>query len=420
MVLRNICQILMAVIGICYAYHFLYLILPHLKKPRPHKPEVLHKYAVLIAARNEEAVLPHLLDSILDQDYPRELIHVYVVADNCTDGTALAAARKGARVLIREDGARVGKGYALHALLEYIRERGELDSFDAFLVFDADNLLRPDYIRSINRTFCDGYGVFCGYRNSKNFGSNWLTSGYSLVFLHECVHMNRSRMVLGQSAVVTGTGFGFSRDVLEKAGGWNFFTLTEDTQFTYWCAANGIRIGYCHEAMLFDEQPTGFRQSWRQRTRWIQGSIQLAPKAGPGLLRGLFRGGWQSRSCYEFLTLSLWGYGTAAIVSLTNLILVFWTEGCLEGVLTFLESVLGAYPSLFLIGFLTLVTQWKHIHATAGKKLWSLLTFPLFMLSFVPIALAAPLQKFQWKPITHSVAVSARTLAEETQPAAEG
>lgn len=412
MLLRTICQFLMAVIGLCYAYHFLYLILPHIKRPRSHKPETLHRYAILIAARNEEAVLPHLLDSILAQDYPRELISTYVVADNCTDSTAVAAARKGARVFIRQNTERVGKGYALHDLLEFIKERKELDQFDAFLVFDADNLLRSDYIRSINRTFCDGFSVFCGYRNCKNFGSNWLTAGYGLVFLHECVHMNRSRMVLGQSAVVTGTGFGFSRGVLEKAGGWNFFTLTEDTQFTYWCAANGIRVGYCDNAMLYDEQPTSFRQSWRQRTRWIQGSIQLAPKAGPGLLKGFFKGGWQSRSCSEFLTLSLWGYGTAAIISAVNLASVFWSEGAQAGLMTFLESTVGAYGSLFLIGFLTLLTQWKHIRAKSFRKVLSLITFPIFMLSFVPIALAAPFQKFQWKPITHTVAVSSGSLSE--------
>lgn len=412
MLLRTICQVLMAVISLCYAYHFLYLILPHIKKPRPHKPEVLHKYAVLIAARNEEAVLPHLLDSILAQDYPQELISTYVVADNCNDSTAVAAARKGARVFIRQDRNRVGKGYALHDLLDFIKERKELDQFDGFLIFDADNLLRKDYIRAINRTFCDGYSVFCGYRNSKNFGSNWLTSGYSLVFLHDSVHMNRSRMVLGQSAVVTGTGFGFSREVLEKSGGWNFFTLTEDTQFTYWCAANGIRVGYCGDAMLYDEQPTSFRQSWHQRTRWIQGSIQLAPKAGPGLLKGLVKGGWQSRSCFEFLTLSLWGYGTAAVVSALNLASVFWTEGPQAGFMTFLESTLGAYGSLFLIGLLTLATQWKYIRASLPRKLISLFSFPVFLLSFVPIALLAPFQKFQWKPIAHTVAVSSKSLTE--------
>ncbi len=410
MVIRQICQILLAVLSICYAYHFLYLILPHLKKPKAHSTETLHRFAVLIAARNEETVLPHLLESIAAQDYPSELISVYVVADNCTDSTALAAAKQGAKVLIRYDSDRVGKGYALHDLLEHIQERGELESFDGFLIFDADNLLCPDYIRSINRTFSEGYQVFCGYRNCKNFGSNWLTSGYGLVFLHDCVHMNSARMALGSSAVVTGTGFGFSREVLKKAGGWNFFTLTEDTQFTYWCASNGIRIGYCRDAMLFDEQPTSFRQSWRQRTRWVQGSFQVAGKAGPGLWKGLFSGGWQSWSCFEFLTLSLWGYGTAALVSAVNLAAVFWTSGCAAGLQTFLSSTLGAYASLFLIGLVTLLSQWKHIRSGPLPKLLSLLTFPVFMLSFVPVALAAPFQKFQWKPITHSVAVSTRSL----------
>lgn len=405
MIVKTVCQTLLILLSVLYAYHFLYLLLPYLTKPRPHKAEIRNRYAILIAARNEEAVLPHLLDSIARQNYPKELLGTYVVADNCTDGTAHTALSKGARVLIRSSKDRIGKGYALHDLLNFIRDRGELDQYDGFLIFDADNLLHPDYIRSINRTYCDGYSVFCGYRNCKNFGDNWLTSGYGLIFLHECVHMNRSRMIIGNSAVVTGTGFGFSSEVLSKAGGWNFFTLTEDTQFTYWCAANNIRIGYCPEAMLYDEQPSSFRQSWRQRTRWIQGSFQLAPKAGPGLLKSAFRGGWQSRSCIEFLTLSFWGYGTTALVSVVKLCCVFWTDGILAGFLDLGMALLGAYSSLFVIGLITLVSQWKKIHAKCFKKIVSLFTFPVFMLSFLPIALAAPFQKFQWKPITHSVAI---------------
>ena len=50
-----------------------------------------HKYAVVIAARNEEKVIGNLLDSIAKQDYPKELITVFVVADNCTDKTAEVA-----------------------------------------------------------------------------------------------------------------------------------------------------------------------------------------------------------------------------------------------------------------------------------------------------------------------------------------
>ena len=155
-----------------YAYQPLYLFVPFWAKPHPHKPQKLHRYAVLIAARNEAAVLPQLLWSIRRQDYPQELITVYVVADNCTDATARVAAEQGAKVYERFDNQRVGKGYAIHDLLEQIRSSAEYPLYDAFLIFDADNLLETDYIRQINQTCSDGYDAFCGYRNSKNFGSN--------------------------------------------------------------------------------------------------------------------------------------------------------------------------------------------------------------------------------------------------------
>ena len=60
-------------------------------------------------------------------------------------------------------------------------------------------------------------------------------------------------MMLGTTCAVTGTGFGFTRALLERIDGWSFFTLTEDVEFDNWCAVNGVRIGFCREAMLYDE-----------------------------------------------------------------------------------------------------------------------------------------------------------------------
>lgn len=412
-VLRIISKALMILVSVCYGYHIFYLILPLLRKQHPRKGEKLHRYAILIAARNEELVLPHLLESIRSQDYPAHLLTTYVVADNCTDNTASAALEHGAKVFRRFSQDKIGKGYALHDLLEHIRNSGELDNFDAFLVFDADNLLMPDYVRMINQLRAAGYDAFCGYRNTKNFSTNWLTASYGLMFLHDCIHMNESRMALGSSCLVSGTGFGFTRRLLEKCGGWNFFTLTEDTQFSFWCAVHGIRIGYCREAMLFDEQPTTFRQSWRQRIRWVQGSFQLGIRYGGDLFRGIFKGGRWGYTCFEFLTLSLWGYGLAAISATLGLLHTFLASGWLAGLHAFGWSLLGAYQSLFIIGLLTLLTQWKQIRATTVQKLGSLVVFPVFMMSFVPIVLAAPFHKFIWKPIHHSVAISAESLVKK-------
>ena len=405
-VLRSISAVLMVLTSVCYLYQIVYLILPLIKKQRPHRSEKRHRYAILIAARNEEAVLPHLLDSIRAQDYPAELITTYVVADNCIDRTVEVARAGGARVYARYNRKEVGKGYALNFLLEQIEKNDGLDSYDAFLIFDADNLLLPDYVTQSNKICSDGYEAFCGYRNSKNFGTNWISQGYGLWYLHDSCHLNQSRMLIGTTCAVNGTGFGFTRRLLERMGGWKFFTLTEDIEFNTWCATQGVRIGYCRDAVVFDEQPEKFSQSWRQRTRWTQGGLQVSVRYAKDLLRGLFKGGWTSYASFETATLSLWGYGMGVICGGMTMLVTFLAEQWLGLGRAILLALAGTYSSMFAIGALTLITEWKRIRAATGQKIRSLFAFPLFMMTFVPIALTAVFRKFQWQPIAHTVAIS--------------
>ena len=401
---------LVALTTICYFYQIIYLLVPLILRDRPHGPAKRNRYAILIAARNEAAVLPHLLRSIAAQDYPAELIRTFVVADNCTDRTAALARAEGATVFERFNTHRIGKGYALNYLLSRMEETEGLDNFDAFLIFDADNLLEPSYVRQINRVCSDGYDAFCGYRNSKNFASNWLSAGYGLWYLHDSTHLNRSRMRLGTPCAVNGTGFGFTRELLHRTGGWNFFTLTEDIEFSTWCATRGVRIGYCHDAILYDEQPTSLAVSIRQRTRWVQGGLQVSVRYAGDLLRGLFRGGVITYASFETLTLSLWGYGMGILSAGSVLVLAYLTGRWLGLVHAILAALAGAYVSFFLVGALTLATEHRRIRGGLRGKLLALVGFPLFMLTYAPITLTAPFRKFQWQPIRHTVAIPAEEL----------
>lgn len=409
-VLRSLSYALAAITTVCYFYQIVYLILPLLKKQRPLESKERRRYAILIAARNEEAVLPHLLESIRRQDYPAELISTFVVADNCTDRTAEIAEQGGARVFRRFSKTQIGKGYALNFLLNRIDVTEGLDCFDAFLIFDADNLLMPDYVSQMNKVCSNGFDAFCGYRNSKNFGANWISQGYAVWYLHDSCHLNQSRMLLGTTCAVNGTGFGFTRQLLQRMGGWNFFTLTEDIEFSTWCATHGVRIGYCRDAMVFDEQPENFIQSWRQRTRWTQGGLQVSIRYAGDLLRGLLKGGPTAYASFETATLSLWGYGMGVICCGMTLLVTFLAERWLGLGKAILLGLAGTYGSMFVIGALTMLTERKRIRATFKEKLQSLFAFPLFMMTFVPIALSAPFRKFQWQPIAHTVAISAEEL----------
>lgn len=392
---------------LCYAYQFLYLPIPMLKQDKPHRPVQYHNYAVLISARNEEAVLGHLLQSLRRQDYPEEYMTIFVVADNCSDTTAQVARQHGAVVYERFDHNHVGKGYALNYLLRQIsRDYGPV--FDGYFVFDADNLLQQDYIAQMNRTFCDGYGIVTSYRNSKNFGDNWISAGYALWFLREAEQLNHARMLLGTSCAVSGTGFLFSRQVLEYHGGWNFFLLTEDIEFTIASVLAGYTVGYCKDAMLFDEQPVTFRQSWRQRMRWAKGYLQVFRVYGGELLTGIFRGKGFARfdmamAIMPAIALTvvalIANLGTAALCILAgqSLIPALWSVG---------EMLCNTYLLLLLVGSVATATQWNQIRASTGKKILYTLTFPIFMMTYIPISFSALFCKVEWKPIEHKRAMS--------------
>lgn len=411
-VLRIISLALALFITFLYLYQGFYLILPLIKRPRRFKESKPLRYAILIAARNEEMVLPHLLDSIRAQDYPAELIDMYVVADNCTDNTAQVAEEHGAIVFQRFNKQYVGKGYALNHLLKKIKSHVGWDHYDAFLIFDADNLLEPDYIRNINKLPSNGYQAFCGYRNTKNYGTNWLTSGYGLWYLHESGHLNRSRAILDTGCFVNGTGFGFTSQLLERLGGWHFFTLTEDLEFNNYCASNGIKIGYCHNAILYDEQPLTFGQSWKQRTRWVRGGMQVSFKYVGSVLRGLGRKGWRTYTCFELLTISFWALCFGTAVSAFTLMVTVLSLPSISIFLVLGAALLACYLGLSFLGLLTVLMEWKRIRATTAEKIKSIFTLPLFLFTYVPITINAVFKKCEWEPIAHTVAISTSDLVK--------
>ena len=122
----EVLEIINGVLGIlftmCYFFQLLYLIIPFIIKLPPHKETKLHKIAVISCGRNEEAVIGDLIGRIAAQDYPKELITMVVVADNCTDNTAAVAKEHGAIVYERISKTQVGKGYALDFALKKLDE----------------------------------------------------------------------------------------------------------------------------------------------------------------------------------------------------------------------------------------------------------------------------------------------------------
>lgn len=399
---------------VCYCLQIIYIFVPYFKKAKPHGESKLHRYAVLICARDESAVIGNLIDSIKAQDYPAELISIFVAADNCTDNTAEICRNLGATVYERFDTENIGKGYAMDFMLKNIEKDFGKGWFDAFLVLDADNLVEKNYITEMNKTFSDGYRIITSYRNSKNFGDNWISSGYAFWFLHDAQYLNRSRFLMGTSCSVMGTGFMFSKEVLADLGGWPFYMLIEDIQFTVDRVLKGEKIGYCETAVFYDEQPTKFSQGWRQRMRWVKGYMQVFSTYGGRLIKGIFSK--NGLACYD-MTMSIMPAITLSIIltfanSLALAIGIVFTNYWIYILISFLGIMIGGYLLMLFVAATVLFTEWNMIKASTFKKIFYAITFPFYMMTYIPITIAAQFVKVTWKPIEHKVA---KTLEEITK-----
>lgn len=400
--------------AVIYFYQLVYLLIGLVwrKRRAPEMPSKIHRYAAVICARNEAGVIRELILSLKGQNYPKDCLDIYVVADNCTDQTAQVARQSGAIVYERFNQQQKGKGYALDFLFHTLAREGK-DLYDGYLIFDADNLVDPEFTAEMNRVFdSKKYSAITCYRNSSNLGSNWISAGYAIWFLREARFLNLPRMLLGSNCHVSGTGFLVSAEVIRENGGWPYHLLTEDIEFSVSCALKGRRIGYCEKAIVYDEQPTTFKQSWDQRMRWSKGFYQVNANYSAALIQNFIkRPGSLGWSCYDmFVTVAPGMLLTLAFI-LFNLMVCLACLGqpsymaarIIAISVDFIGSaVLNFYAGLLLYGLLTVVCEWKRIRIPVYKKLLYVFTFPIFMFTYIPISLSALVKKVDWTPIYHS------------------
>lgn len=403
------------VFTLCYAYQFFYIFVGLLKKPTEYTAARQHRFAVVVSARNESSVIGNLIKSIREQKYPSELVDIFVIADNCTDNTAEIAREAGAIVYERFNKEQVGKGYALDWMFNIIRTDYAEKAYEAYIIFDADNILDPNYIAEMNKVFDNGYRIITSYRNSKNYDGNWITAGYSLWFLREAKYLNNARMQLGTSCAISGTGFLVSADVIKDNNGWIHHLLTEDIEFTIDSVIKGEKIGYCANAVLYDEQPTQFRQSYTQRLRWAKGFYQVFANYGSKLFKGVFKGNF---ACFDMLMTIMPAMLLTLLSIAVNIVAIpvgIMTHSPELPVLikTLLQTVGNFYCMFLILGTITTITEWGQIHCSKIKRVLYLFTFPIFMLTYVPIAIVALFKKVEWKPITHTVSKSLSEICSE-------
>jgi cellulose synthase/poly-beta-1,6-N-acetylglucosamine synthase-like glycosyltransferase len=379
-----------------------------LKKIPYSKPK--SRFAVIIAARNEETVIGNLVQSLKEQDYPPELFEIFVIPNNCTDNTKEEAIKAGA--LVVECTNRVkSKGQVLSFAFESIFKNRT--DFDAYCIFDADNLVDPNFFKEMNNAICNGTMVAQGCRESKNPLDSEISAWYTIYYSSINRILNHSRSVLGMSSWVNGTGFMVSDSVIRNLGGWNTATMSEDMEFTALCALNGITIGWVPEAIVFDEQPLTFTQSWKQRRRWSTG-MQECSRYLKQLLASAFKN--KNINCIEVIFTIIAPY--------------MQLLGCAAFVLTMLLTAIrikyNLFPDTYLFTRLFLSFDSSYISTTAvaalsvimsgkssRKMVKGILTFWIFLATWVPINIISLVNKqTQWSKIEHTRKLTLGDIAE--------
>ncbi|WP_459540485.1 glycosyltransferase family 2 protein [Negativicoccus succinicivorans] len=363
-----------------------------------------NRFAIIVAAHNEEQVLGALIDNLFMLRYPRELYDVYVVADNCTDGTAQLARDHGAIVYERFNKQEVGKGYAMDWLFHKVYETGI--EYDAFCVFDADNLVHLDFLTEMNSRLEKGEQVIQGYLSAKNPSDTWVSATFAMAFwiVNHLWHLGKYN--IGLSTALGGTGMCISSRVL-RTYGWGCNCLTEDMEFSMKILYEGnIRTTWADDAIVYDEKPLRFMQSWNQRKRWAQGHFDCAGRYIPKLFkRGFSTGnirmldGILQLSQPHFMLLStfylLMTYVNASVPFFTNVLyndrvmpVEFWTT---IGTLQFI---------------LPIIVLWR---INVPKKVWLYIPmYPIFIYSWVPITFLGFLNrhKKEWSHTQHTRQIS--------------
>lgn len=342
-------------------------------------------FAVLVAAHNEERVIGALIENLKALDYPRELYDIFVICDNCTDSTADVVREHGVYAMVRHNPKLRGKGYAIEWMLKELWKWPK--QYDAVVMFDADNLVSSQYLREMNNDLCNGAKVIQAYLDTKNPVDSWITAAYGITYWFCNRLWQMPRRALGMANFLGGTGMCFDAALLKEMG-WGATSLVEDLEFTMRCVKRDVYPTFNYRAKVYDEKPLTFMASARQRLRWMQGHFEVARRYFfPLLWAGLKERKWTK------IDTALYSISVYNVFFSFVFTIILWIDQLMPGKPS-LWSVYDFVPvSIGLLALLLIYLQFPlslALEKVKAKKIYlSLLTFPLFLLSWYPITLHA-------------------------------
>lgn len=356
------------------------------------KSKKINKFSIIIAARNEEEVIGNLIDSLKKQNYDKDYYDINVIVNNSTDNTYKVAKKNGVNTIKCEIPVKA-KG----DVLRYVFNKFKNHDNDAYIIFDADNVVHPDFLFHMNKSLNCGYKLAQGFRDTKNYKDNWLSGSYAIFYYLQNFFFNLSRKKINSSASINGTGFMVEKKFIESLD-FNPVTLTEDVELTTICAVMNEKIDFVKDAITYDEQPTNFMVSFKQRLRWSKGNLQCWSKYHHDLAKGFIKN--HNLACIDMYLNNLAAF--IQVLSIT-VILAGFVEKILTETATFtiagLASMLVSYIFTVIVSIFITIYNKKSTPAMIS----SILLFTFFVITWFPINIVSLIKRdVKWDHIGHN------------------
>ena len=367
------------------------------KKTNSKQSKKLNEFSIIIAARNEEKVIGSLVRSLKKLNYPKDKYEINVIVNNCTDKTAEAAKKAGA--IVTECTEKVkSKGEVLKFIFNKFKSRKDIA---AYVIFDADNVVHPDFLLEMNKSLNNGYKVAQGFRDTKNLSDNWLSGCYALFYYSQNFFINQARRKINLSASINGTGFMVKKSLIDEKG-FLTTTLTEDIEYSGICAFGQEKIDFVLKAITYDEQPTKFKEAWKQRKRWSVGSLQCFNRYAKDLIKHLFKD--RNLTCLDLLIVYI--SPLIQVLTLLNFLLLIIIKIIEVTPKSVLMAMFINQALFFSISYIVMMILSAILVKIYNKKIkeafMGIVTYPFFFFTWIPINIIALFKKnLAWEPISH-------------------
>ncbi|KKZ11062.1 MAG: hypothetical protein TE42_08745 [Candidatus Synechococcus spongiarum SP3] len=244
-------------------------------------PTTSSRVDVLVAAKNEAAVIEQLVNNLLALRHGEEQLQLWIVDDGSVDGTGnildrLQEQHSSLHVIHRPPGATGWKSGALNAVLPHLQ--GEW-----ILVLDADAQVDPELLEHLDPLLQDSSRALQLRKAVNNADDNLLTRVQAVEMAVDAL-IQQGRIAHQGCGELRGNGQFIPRQVLLRCGGFNEATLTDDLDLTMRLQLHGVPIAVVWNPPVAEEAVSSIGALWRQHQRWAEGGLQRFFDYWPALL----------------------------------------------------------------------------------------------------------------------------------------